>query len=42
MIIDVNTHIFEEKMWAKKLMDELRAIKKKTLTPEKEVVYVLF
>jgi len=34
MIIDVHTHIFEEKMWAKKFLDELRAIKKKTLTPE--------
>lgn len=34
MIIDVHVHIFEEKMWPKRFLDEVREVKKKTLTPE--------
>jgi predicted TIM-barrel fold metal-dependent hydrolase len=34
MIIDIHVHIFEERMWCKKFLDEVYELKRKTLTPE--------
>jgi predicted TIM-barrel fold metal-dependent hydrolase len=39
MIIDVHVHLFEEKMWPKRFMDEVREVKKRTLTPEEYAKY---
>ena len=39
MVIDVHVHIFEEKMWPKRFMDEIREIKKRTLKPEEYAKY---
>jgi uncharacterized protein len=41
VVIDVHVHIFEEKMWPRRFLEEIRQVKRRTLTEEEFRRYII-